>query len=313
MFITRANEFVIHPVLQNLAIYYPLGGLVGHMLAPKVDVGEGAGAGYIFKFEKSNIQGNLDDIRAYGTRASTFDWKLTKDSYNCEEHSKEKSIDWREFKKWARYLDVAKITQEVGLEVLLTNYEARVATLFTTTANYASSSYYTTLTGTDQWTDFVNSDPEGVIEDAREQVALNAVEPNAIAMPVQVWRRVRRHPAIRAMILEQNNNQLTEDGFPAKLFGLNAYYPGSRRVTSMPGVTETIARIWSDYVWVGVVNPRPTLRTMSFAYTLVEEGLKSEVYEDKPAKSDVVRIQHQVSDEKIVCNTAGYLIADVLG
>jgi len=312
MFITKANEFVIHPVLQNLAIHYPLDGLVAHELCPKVDVEEGALEGYFFTFDKSNIQSGLDDLRAFGDRASSFDWKLSKETYACEEHSKEKAIDWREFRKWAKYLDIAKTTQEVGLEILLTNYENRVATLFTTPSNYASSSYYTTLTGTDQWSDHVNSDPESVVETAREQVALNAGEPNVISIPVAVWRDIRRHPAIRAMILETNNAQLTDDGFPAKLWGMKAVYPGARHVSSMPGLTEVLARIWSDNVWIGVVNPRPSRRTMSFAYTLVEEGLKSEVYEDKPAKSDVVRIQHQVSDEKIVCNTAGYLIQDVL-
>jgi len=312
MFITKANEFVIHPVLQNLAIYYPLDGLVAHLICPKVEVEEGALEGYYFKFDKSNIQSGLDDLRAFGDRASSFDWKLTKDSYSCEEHSKEKAIDWREFRKFAKYLDIAKITQEVGLEILLTNYELRVATLFTTAANYASSSYYTTLTGTDQFSDFVNSDPESIIETAREQVSLNAGPPNAIAIPVNVWRVIRRHPTIRAMILETTNAQLTEDGFPTRLWGMKAYYPGARHVTTMPGLTETVARIWSDNIWLGVVNPRPSRRTMSFAYTIIEEGLKSEVYEDKPAKSDVVRIQHQVSDEKIVCDTAGYLIQDVL-
>lgn len=311
MFITKADEFVIHPVLQELAIHYPLNGLIAHLICPKVTVSSGDLEGYYFTFDKANIQSGLDDLRAFGDRASSFDWKLSKSSYACEEHSKEKAIDWREFRKWAKYLDVAKVTQEVGLEILLTNYEKRVADLITTTGNYSSSSYYTTLTGTNQWSDHVNSDPEGDVETAREQVALNAVEPTTISVPVQVWRNIRRHPAIRAMILE-GNQQLTEDGFPAKLFGLKALYPGSRHVSTMPGLTEVLARIWSDSVWIGVVNPRPTRRTMSFAYTIVEEGLKSEVYEDKPCKSDVVRIQHQVSDELVVCNTAGYLIQDTL-
>jgi len=312
MFITKADEFVIHPVLQQFAIAYPLDGLIAHKICPKVEVASGDLEGYFFTFDKSNIQAGLDDTRAFGGRASTFDWKLTKTAYSAEEHSKEKAIDWREFRKWAKYLDVAITTQEIGLEILLTNYEGRTATLFTTTSNYASSSYYTSLTGTSKFSDFVNSDPEGVIEDAREQVALGAGEPNAIMIPVNIWRTIRRHPAIRAAMLESNNSQITEDGFPKTLWGLNTHFAGARQVTSMPGLTETLARIWGNNIWVGVVNPHPNRRTMSFAYTIVEDGLKSEVYEDKARKSDVVRVQHQVSDEQVVCNTAGYLIQGVL-
>lgn len=312
MFITKSNEAKIHPVLQTLSISYPQQGLVASKLCPIIDVGEENENGQYFTFDKANIQGGIECLRAYGAQAGTYDWTLSPTSYHCDEYSLEKPIDWREFKQWANYMDLAKITQEITLEILLLQYEVRVATLLTSTANYASSSYYTTLSGTSQWDDYVNSDPEADIETAREQVALGGAEPNAVAIPVNVWRKIRRHPAIRALIKETSNAELTEDGFPKKLFGLDAYYPGSRQNTAMPGASESISRVWSDYVWVGVVNPRPSKRTISFAYTLQAQGTKIETYEDAKRKSDVIRVQQGIQVEKVVANTAGYLIADVL-
>ena len=312
MFITRSDQSAINPVFTKLAIAYPQQGLIGEKLAPVVDVGDENEDGTYFLFDKTNIQGGYEDVRALGTRATTYDWKLSTATYHCEEHTLEKSIDWREFKKWKRYIDLAVTTQEITLELLLLNYDVRISTLFTTYANYATSTNRVTLAAGTFWDDFINSDPEGTVETAREKVSLSAAEPNTIAIPVNIWRVVRRHPAIRSLMKEADSKQLTEDGFPARLFGMKAVYPGSRQNTAMPGASETISRIWGDDIWIGVVNPRPTKRTMSFAYTLRADGMQVETYEDKPAKSDVLRVQHQVSDEKIVCENAGYLIHDVL-
>ena len=312
MFITKTDAAQIHPVLTKMAIAYPQNGLVGSKLAPYVDVGDGEEDGTYFKFDKTNLRSTYEDIRALGTRAGTFDWKVSTDTYHCEEHTLEKAIDWREFKKWKKYMDLAVTTQELTLELLLLNYEIRIADLFITTGTYASAAYYSALAGGNMWDDFVNSDPEGDIEDAREQISLNAAESNTIAIPTTVWRVVRRHPAIRALMREQDSRQLTDDGFPRRLFGLNAVFPGAREITTMPGVAEAVSRVWAKNVWIGIVNPRPTKKTMSFAYTLRSGGLQAETYEDKPKKSDVIRVQHQVSDEKCVCNTAGFLYQTVI-
>ena len=311
MFISKDNEAKIHPVLTELSIAYPQSGLVAAKLCPPIDVGEENEDGIYFLFDKANLQGGQEDIRAFGARASSFDWKLEDQSYHCEEHSLEKAIDWREFKKFKRYLDLAKTSQEILLELLLLNYEARVGNKYCTAADY-DGDHKVTLSGTTQWSDFVNSDPEANVETAREIVALEAAEPNTIAIPVNVWRTARRHPAIRSLMKEADNRQLTEDGFPVRLWGLNAVFPGARQNTVMPGATEDISRVWGKYVWIGVVNPRPSLRTMSFAYTLRADGMKVETYEDKPKKSDIVRIQHQISTEKVVCQNAGYLISAVI-
>lgn len=312
MFIAKDDEAKINPVLTTLSIAYPQTGLVADSLLPPVEVDDDQEDGTYFLFDKSNLQGGIDDRRALGGQANSFDWKLQDDAYHCEEHTLEKPIDWREFKKFKKYLDLGKTTMEIALEILLLNREVRVANLCCTASNYASSDYYLTLAGTEKFSDFVNSDPEGVIEDARDQVSLGSAEPNTIAIPVNIWRTLRRHPAIRSLMKEPDSRQLTEDGFPKRLWGMNAVFPGARQNTVMPGASENISRVWGNHIWLGVVNPRPALRVMSFGYTIRADGQKVETYEDKKRKSDVVRVQHQIACEKIVCNTGGYLISDVI-
>ena len=312
MFITKSDEAKTHPVLKSLAIAYPQDGLIAEDICPVVDVGEENEDGQFFVFDKSNLLGGIEDLRALGTRANSFDWKLSPSSFHCEEHSLEKPIDWREFKKWKKYLDLAKVTQDIAHEILLLNQEIRTALLYTTAANYATTGNTAALTGTSRFDDYVNSDPEATIETARDAVAVGAAEPNTIAIPVPVWRSMRRHPIIRSLMKENDSSQLTEDGFPTHLWGMKASFPGARYNAAMPGASESILRVWGKNIWLGVVNPNPNIRTMSFAYILRAAGLDVETYEDKPKKSDVVRVQHDIQDEKKVCEAAGYLLTTVI-
>lgn len=315
-FIATSDIPKTNAILNELAIQYPNSGFVANKVCPVVDVGEENESGNYYVFDKANLNKNIEDIRAMGARANSPEpWNQTIASYFAKEHSLELPIDRREFKQYKnREMDLGKSVTEFLLGLQSINYENRVATLLTATANYASSSYYSTLSGTSQWSDFVNSDPEAAIEVAREQVALNGAEPNTILMSASTWRKVRQHPQMRALIKTTDSKLLTDELMPPSLFGLELVVAGARNVTSLPGASETLARIWTDYVWIGAVNKRtnPTKRELSFAYTIQAKGRMVETYVDEARKSEIVRVTHSISDEKVVCNTAGYLYIDVL-
>lgn len=305
-----------NPILKELAIQFPNEGFIAHKLAPVIDVGEENETGNYYEFDKANLQSNIEDLRAMGARANSPEpWLQTVRSYFCNEHTLELPIDRREFKQYRnREMDLGKSITEFLIGLQLINYEKRVATKLTTTGNYPSAAFYSTLAGATQWSDFINSDIEGAIETAREVVALNGSEPNTVAMAINVWRKIRQHPQIRALIKAVDNKLLTDELVPPSLFGLRLEVAGSRNLTNLPGATETLTRIWSDYVWIGLVNtkPKPDKRELSFAYTIQAKGRDTETYVDEQRKSEVIRVTHSIADEKIVCNTAGYLYIDVL-
>lgn len=303
-------------VLKELAVQFPNTGFIADKVCPIIDVGEENESGNYYVFDKLNLSGVQEDVRAMGARANAPEpFSQSVASYFCKEHVLELPIDRREFKQYRnREMDLGKTVTEFLTGLQLINFEKRVATLLTTTANYLSSSHYSTLSGSTQWSDFVNSDPEAAVETAREVVALAAGEPNVIAMSIATWRKIRQHPQIRALIKATDNKLLTDELMPPSLFGLQLVVAGCRNVSSLPGATETLARIWSDYVWIGLVNtkPRPDKRELSFGYTIQAKGRNVETYIDEPRKSEVVRVMHGITDEKVVCNSAGYLYSDVL-
>ena len=165
-FIATSDIPKTNAILNELAIQFPNSGFVAEQVCPIVNVGEENESGNYYEFDKANLNSNIEDIRAMGARANSPEpWTQTIRSYFAKEHALELPIDRREFKQYKnREMDLGKSVTEFLLSLQLTNFEKRVATLLTTTANYASSSYYSTLSGTSQWSDFVNSDPEAAID-----------------------------------------------------------------------------------------------------------------------------------------------------
>lgn len=312
-FIAISTTPQTNKLLSQLAVGFPNYGFVADKLCPIVDVGEDAEQGVYFEWDKYYLNETVEDVRAIrGHSNEPDDPTVSERTYSAKAHSLAKPIDPRDFKQHKnKELKMVQSIQEGLLSLLLIKKERRVASLLTTAANYASD-HKETLTGNDQWSDFVNSDIEGKIEDSREVVALSGFEPNTIEIPITTWRKIRQHPQLRALIKSLDNKLLTDDMIPASLFGLELVVPGSRSVTSLPGATEAIARIWGDFVWIGYVNKKPTPTKMdpTFAYTFQAAGRKTDTFMDR--RNEVIDIQFDIAEEKITAAASGFLLTDVI-
>ncbi|KKK96833.1 hypothetical protein LCGC14_2658800, partial [marine sediment metagenome] len=144
-------------------------------------------------------------------------------------------------------------------------------------------------------------------------VALSGFEPNTIMVPVTTWRKIRQHPEIRALIKQLESRDLvTDDLILPSLFGLELVVPGARSVTSLPGATEAIARVWGDFVWIGYVNKKanPVKMDPTFAYTFQAAGRKTETFMDR--KNEIIDVQYDIAQEKITAAASGFLLTDVI-
>lgn len=89
-------------------------------------------------------------------------------------------------------------TNTIGtMRAVILGREQRVANFLFTLGNYASS-LRTTLSGTAQWSDTVNSDPIGDIINARDSMI---VKPNILVLGRKVASTLQRHPKVVAAIL----------------------------------------------------------------------------------------------------------------
>ena len=315
-FIAISTTPQTNKLLSQLSVGFPNGGFVADKLCPVIDVGVDAEQGVYFSWDKYYLNSTVEDVRAVRAHSNEPDDPVvSENTYNAIAHSLAKPIDPREFKQHKnKELKLAESIQEGLLSLLLIKKEKRVSTLFTTAGNFASDHKQTNdgSAGKEQWSDFVNSDPEAQIEVAREVVALSGFEPNTIMIPVTTWRKIRQHPQIRALIKQTDSHLLTEDLIVPSLFGLELVVPGSRSVTSLAGATEAIARIWGDFIFIGYVNKKATPMKMdpTFAYTFQAEGRKTETFKDR--KNEIIDVQYDIAVEKITAAASGYLFTDVI-
>lgn len=315
-FIAISTTPQTNKLLSQLSVGFPNYGFVADKLCPIVDVGEDAEQGVYFEWDKYYLNSTVEDVRAIrGHSNEPDDPVVTERTYSALAHSLAKPIDPRDFKQHKnKELKLVQSIQEGLLSLLMIKKESRVASLFTTAGNYASDHKQTldNSSGKEQWSDFINSDPEAKIEEARDIVSLAGFEPNTIEIPITTWRKIRQHPQIRALIKSLDSKLLTDDMIVPALFGLELVVPGSRQVTSLPGATEAIARIWGDFVWIGYVNKKasPTKMDPTFAYTFQAAGRKTDTFMDR--RNEIIDVQFDIAEEKITAASSGFLLTDVI-
>jgi len=123
--------------------------------------------------------------------------------------------------------------------------EQRVAALLTTLTTYAST-LRATLSGTDQWSDFVNSDPVGAILDAFDAMLMR---PNVAILGPTVWTKLRRHPKVVEAIVGTGAQQgVASKQAVAELLELDELQVGLGFYTaSKKGQTAAYTRLWGKH------------------------------------------------------------------
>ena len=95
------------------------------------------------------------------------------------------------------------------------------------------------LSGTDVFTD-ANSDPEGVVDDAKAAVRNKIVkEPNTMAIGYKSWRALKRHPKLKA-ILSDTRSRLVQLNDLREIFEIENIVVGKGIYSTDAGVTTDL-------------------------------------------------------------------------
>lgn len=193
--------------------------------------------------------------------------------------------------------------------------ERRVADMMYTSDNYLSTQRVA-LSGTDKWTDYVNSDPVGNIKTAIETTFIEA---NTMVMGKNVWNVLRRHPKIVGAC---NPNSLNKEGFATleafkALFNLENVYVGSSRANLVgKGLTPAYNYLWGGHCAVYYQEPlADNLNGMpTFGYTVPYLGRRVVTIPDQAmgGYGGYQVIAGESLKELIICQDLGYLMRDVI-
>lgn len=310
------------PVLSNFSTGWEAKELVGSRVAPLTNVAQMSGRYMVYDRSDWLI---FPDRRAMGTVANEIQGgKWSTDTYSVREHSLQVPVFDEEREQMGASgnfpVDFSLETSAVELATrsILLGHEKVVADAYRNTASYASASYYTTLVGNTQWSDYTGtSDPVTVIETGLRQIYTGTGRAaNTLIMPWIVWSYLRNHPKIVDRV---KSFQLTTEGAFRELTGFEGEMiiaESSYNAADNYEATESITSFWNKDVWLGIVDSTPGQRTKTWAKTFVYpyQGTTSrpvDTWREEPRKADLYRVSMRY-DLKIVSNTAGYLIKDAV-
>jgi len=310
--IPKLGDAKVDKLLSQFSQMYRNNNYISEMILLPLKVKEKTGK--FAKYGKENLRVYTDQIyRAPGTRAHSIDYSVSQGSYICKERSLEKGVPDEFINNTDDPYDPYRDATTVIMDNLWVNQEAALATIMADTGILTLN---TTLSGTSQWSDYVNSDPIGNIETAIEAVrTATGQKPNVMVMGHSVFSKLKYHPDIREQAKYTGNGRLSDDAFKQLLkefFSIEEVLVGDAiKNTTDSGQSDTLADIWGKHLWVLYRTPAPTLMKATFGMTLQDTPRLIERYREEEKVQDVIRLRYSY-DQNIMDENLAYLIKNAI-
>lgn len=308
----KLGDAKVDKILSQFSQMYRNEQYIAELILPPLKVKEKTGK--YAKYGKENLRIYTNQIyRAPGTRAMGADYSVSQGSYACEERSVEKKVPDEFVANYDDPYDPKRDAAAVCMDVIWGNQEYALASYMADTANITQN---TTLTGTDQWSDYSNSDPVADIETAINTVrAANGQRPNTMVLSHAVFTKLKYHPDIREQLKYTNGGQVSDASmgtFLKDFFTLKDVFIGSAIYDSADeGQTASLADIWGKHCWLLYKTPTPTLMKATFGYTVFDVPREVDTYREESVRSDYVR-QRYSYDMNVMDASLCYLIKNAI-
>ncbi len=296
------------PLLTNISVKFTNTEYIAEQIFPTVKVAKKTGN--YFVYDKDNLRVD-DDERASGTRANRINWNLTKASYGpLVEHSLEGDIPYEIRDAADSPLDIRTDTTLAVTEKVWLRKEKKLATDL---ANTAKITQNITLSGTDQWSDYSNSDPFDDVQTAKNTIQLNGLmAPNTLIISYEVFAKLIHHPDLIERIKYSQKAVLTEE-LLASVFQVERVIVGKAvENTAKENQTAVMAYVWGKHAVLAFITPSPGIRKLSFGYHLqLTNGRVVDRWDEPAVKTEFVRVTDYF-EPKIIAVEAAYLIKNAV-
>lgn len=301
----RLDELRINAYLSEVARGYSNNAFIAGNLFPeitsdleKVDIFE-------FNKEAFSVYNTERAIRANSNVVSPKGF--TKKTATLTEHDLAYPIDYREEEE-SKKVKLQLHATNVVTEGLKLKHEKQCADLVQDVDKFPTG-HKIMLSGTSKFTDHTNSDPVGVVEDAKDAIAGKiAQDPNTMVIGHDTWKNLKRHPQIQGLI-SNNLNKIVSLNFLKEIFEIQNIVIGKSVFVDEAG---NFVRVWQDNIVLAYV-PQLSSRTEydpAFAYTIKKKNsLNIDEYSKEGNKVKYIRAT-DIYTPFLVGAEAGYLIKD---
>lgn len=306
--------------LTQLSLGYHPSGMIAEQVFPPLPVQHENDLYYAWDKGQAFRVGRSDgtaSLRADKTKAKRLNFGATLKSYIAYEYALEDTVSDREAANADTQLNLAASKIRRLQDLIMTDYEIRIATTATTAANYASANK-TTLSGANQWnnssftstTNGQHSVIAGEIFTGKNAVraSTGGLVPNTIIIPYAVAMVLANDPGLIDLIKYTRSDLLVEDLLPPMLWGMKVLIPRAEYTSGVEGEAVTLSDVWGKNVVMAYVNPNPGLDSLTFGSTFRSRPWQVKTYRDETTDETVYRPSF-VQAEQLITADCAYLIA----
>lgn len=320
----QLSTFQVPFALANFALAYENANFIADDLMTVQPVQKRIGNYFVYGKELFTPE---VDIRAPKSPANEIEHEYSSATYSCVEHALKEYVSWEErndAKAFGTPLDPYRdAAQLVAMKVNLRR-ELDVANLLRTTGNYASGNTAALAGGANF--DLANQgtvDPLAVLEGYMDTVRSKiGVLPNTAVIPRAVWRVLRQHAKLQAIIPTTQERIVS----PNDLAGYLEMDPGSIYVpmplqnTANVGQTPVLSDIWGKDIILMYRSPTPRLKQITFAKIFrlqynngskKAQPMQARTWEDVEREADAVQVA-VTEDKRVIAPDAGFLVQNAV-
>lgn len=310
----EVSQVHIDAALTNVSVAYRNPDYIADLIAPQVAVRKQSDKYYIYDAERERFR-QSNDRRAPGAEADEVDFALSTDSYYCEDHALESVIPDEERENADPVIQPDIDRTEFLMDKIDLNKEIVLATRIRTGSDIPGE----TLSGTDQWSDYTNSDPVSAVEGQKGTIQQEVqVLPNTLVLPYEVYQKVRLHPKVIEKVQYVKLGVVGPDVL-AQLFDVDRVLVAKAfKNVAARGQAASLEYVWGKDAFLCYMPARPALKQTALAYTFVwtvapgsVNGRVVEVWRENRRKADMIRVQ-KYYDQKIIAAGACYLWKDAV-
>jgi hypothetical protein len=293
--------------LNNVSVGYVNDDYFAEKLLPPVPAKMRSGRYWVFGKEKFH---RYETIRAPKSESREIaPWSLSNEPYFCDDHSLKDSISDEE-RASSEYSDLEVNTVQNLTDAILLDLEIRVMNLL---IGSGTSVPNTTLSGTSQWSDFVNSDPINAVEQAKVTIKQAiAKTPNTLAVSFPVYTYLRQHPKIIDRFKYTQVGILQADHLKSVFDVDNFWVMGAEYDTANEGQTPDLQFIWGFNAILAYIPNGPERLQPALGYTFRWlfgapdlGGTLTKRYRVEAKTADVIEV-HRYDSIQIVAPNAAY-------
>ncbi len=303
----RLEDLRINAYLSEVARGYKNSAFIAENLFPvieseleKVDIFE-------FNKEAFSVYNTERAIRANSNTVSPKGFN--KKSATLMEHDLAYPIDYREEEE-SKKVKLQLHATNVVTEGLKLKQEKQCADLVQNPDNYPTGNKIA-LSGNSRFSNESQSDPVGVIEDAKDAVAGKiAQDPNTMIIGYETWKVLKRHPQLRGLISDTKNKIVTLN-FMKEIFEIPNIVVGRSVFVNETG---EFIRVWEDNVILAYTSSLSsrTEYDPAFAYIVKKKNaLRIDEYTKEGNKVKYIRAT-DIYTPFLVGPEAGYLISNTV-